>query len=113
MDYIDLQPRKPQHIALSFSGGGFRAASFGLGCLAYLDSVTIDDKKITDLVHFISSASGGTITNLVYSVSRRKSIPFHTFYVTMHEKMLKGTLVIDRAFELLKDDTIWVKYGTK
>src|ERR1700743_3675644 len=35
-----------EHIALAFSGGGFRAASFSLGVLAYLDRVKFDDHTL-------------------------------------------------------------------
>ncbi|PIH03429.1 hypothetical protein CS542_02440 [Pedobacter sp. IW39] len=34
---FSAKPRKPEHIALSFSGRWFRAASYSLGCLSYGD----------------------------------------------------------------------------
>lgn len=107
MEYIDLEPRIPQNIGLSFSGGGFRAASYTLGCLCYLESIKMNEKKLLDLVNFISSASGGTITSLIYTVSQRKGIPFQNFYVAMQDNMLKGSLVLNRVFEILEDEGIW------
>ncbi|MGY0038463.1 hypothetical protein [Pedobacter sp. NJ-S-72] len=113
MEYSVLQPRKPGHIALSFSGGGFRAASYSLGCLSYMETVYIDGKKLTDLVHFISSASGGTITNLAYTASQRKGQPFQEFYANMNKHILHGTKLIDRVFKILNAESHWKKRPDK
>lgn len=107
MQYSDLQPKKPQHIALSFSGGGFLAASYTLGCISYMESVTIGGKKLTSLVKFISSASGGSITNLAYTESQRKGQPFEEFYRYLYGTALHGTLIVDHAFEIMKTDQYW------
>lgn len=54
-------------IALSFSGGGFRAAMFHLGTLQYLYRLQYDDgSRFLDNVNTISTVSGGTITGLWY-----------------------------------------------
>lgn len=113
MEYSVLQPRKPEHIALSFSGGGFRAASYSLGCLSYMETVYIDGEKLTSLVHFISSASGGTITNLAYTASQRKGQPFHEFYASMNKQILHGTKLIDRVFKILNAESHWKKRPDK
>ncbi len=72
-NYQSVKPKKPVNIALSFSGGGFRAASFSLGCLSYLEQLEFDNVPFIGLVKFGSSASGGTITLLSYSVAKRKA----------------------------------------
>lgn len=107
MEYIDLKPKEFENIALSFSGGGFRAASYSLGCLSYLDSVRVEDRKMTDIINFISSASGGTITNLSYTASKRNAQTFLDFYLYMKDEVLKGTKLFDRAFEILQSDEVW------
>ncbi|MCF0069780.1 patatin-like phospholipase family protein [Dyadobacter sp. CY261] len=109
MDYQTLEPRFPQHIALSFSGGGFRAASFALGCLSYMNKLTMSgDQPFIDLVHFISSASGGSFTNLFYAYSRsQQSWNFETFYRKMKEGILEGDRVTERALEILKSSEAW------
>jgi len=109
MEYSVLLPRKPEHIALSFSGGGFRAASYSLGCLSYMETVYIDGKKLTSLVHFISSASGGTITNLAYTTSQRKGQTFKEFYTDINKHILHGTKLIDRVFRIMENDREWKK----
>jgi hypothetical protein len=108
MEYVDIKPRPLENIALSFSGGGFRAASYTLGCLSYMEAVEIGDRKLTSLVNFISSASGGTITNLTYTTSQRKGISFADFYKQMTEQTLQGRLLVDRVFNILQDQTCWV-----
>lgn len=54
-------------IAISLSGGGFRAAMFHLGTLHYLNQLKYDDgRSFLDDVNTISTISGGTITGLWY-----------------------------------------------
>ena len=54
-------------IALSFSGGGFRAAMFHLGTLHYLHHLQYEDgSRFLDDVNTISTISGGSITGLWY-----------------------------------------------
>lgn len=56
------------HIALAFSGGGFRASSFGLGVLSYLPQLQQENQtSLLENVTFISAASGGTIANAMYA----------------------------------------------
>jgi hypothetical protein len=107
MEYINVTPKKPGNIALSFSGGGFRAASYTLGCLSYMETVMLGDKKLTELVNFISSASGGTITNLAYTSSQRKGESFDAFYKRYNEKTLQGCELINRVFEIMNERRTW------
>lgn len=53
-------------IALTFSGGGYRAATFHLGVLSYLHSFKLDEGSLLDHIHAMSTISGGTITGLRY-----------------------------------------------
>lgn len=54
-------------VAISLSGGGFRAAMFHLGTLHYLNQLKYDDgRSFLDDVNTISTISGGTITGLCY-----------------------------------------------
>ena len=53
------------HIALSLSGGGYRAATFHLGVLSYLSHLqTEDGQTLLDHVKTLSTVSGGTLTGL-------------------------------------------------
>jgi predicted acylesterase/phospholipase RssA len=68
-------------IALAFSGGGFRAAAFCLGGLKYLNRVKLGDELLIDKVKFISSTSGGSMTNIWYTLSKAENKNFQEFYV--------------------------------
>ena len=54
-------------IALTFSGGGYRAAAFHLGTLSYLHTVKMEgEDTLLGHVAVLSTISGGTITGLRY-----------------------------------------------
>lgn len=59
-----------EEVALSLSGGGFRAAMFHLGTLSYLNRLILADGRcFLDIVNTISTISGGTITGLWYMMN--------------------------------------------
>lgn len=56
-----------EEVAISLSGGGFRAAMFHLGTLSYLNHLKLPDgRPFLHIVNTISTISGGTITGLWY-----------------------------------------------
>lgn len=56
-----------EEVALSLSGGGFRAAMFHLGTLSYLNHLRLpDNRPFLEIVNTLSTISGGTITGLWY-----------------------------------------------
>ena len=63
-------------LALTFSGGGYRAATFHLGTLSYLHTVKTYDSNLLQHVVALSTISGGTLTGLRYmlALSRGESI---------------------------------------
>ncbi len=58
-------------IALSMSGGGFRAAAYGLGTLNTLYLL-----GILDNVHMLSTISGGTFAGAYYALRRKQGASF-------------------------------------
>lgn len=55
------------NIALTLSGGGYRAASFHLGVISYLHHVNTDEYgSLLEQTKIISTVSGGTITGMRY-----------------------------------------------
>jgi predicted acylesterase/phospholipase RssA len=107
-----------QSIALCFSGGGFRAAAFSLGVLSYLNKVKITDVEgetsLLSHVNFIASASGGTITNLLYSSYLFKyndeSEAYRRCYTKLYNDM-KGEALLEKATGLLANPDMWNEPG--
>src|SRR5438874_5526160 len=87
------EPLRLDRIALSLSGGGYRAAAFHLGVLTFLDRV-----GLLQNVRAISTASGGSITAAFYvqSLARRES--FDSFAKRCYE-FLRDVDVIDAALQ--------------
>lgn len=89
------------NIGIAFSGGGFRAASFALGTLSYLNHLGLDRQ-----ISFSSSASGGTITNLLYTAYRHEGRNFDDFYRKL-ESSLSGSVLLEKALDNLNNATLW------
>ena len=83
------------NIALAFSGGGFRAASFTLGTLSLLEKV-----ELLDSVKAISSVSGGSITAIKYAQSQIDSLSFDEFFSQYYSFLEKDDLA-DQALKNL------------
>ena len=64
-------------LALSFSGGGTRAAAFSFGVLEELDrtrSSAVGTKTLLDRVDFVSGVSGGSVTAAYFGLKRRAAL---------------------------------------
>ena len=62
---------KQLNIGMSFSGGGYRAATFDLGALSFLNSIRLDDgRTLLDCVSVLASVSGGTIPAMKYMLAQ-------------------------------------------
>jgi predicted acylesterase/phospholipase RssA len=78
---IDKIPERPlEKIALSCSGGGYRAASFHLGAMSYLNHLIFKNKPLLENVKLISTVSGGTITGVVYALKKQQGWSFEQIY---------------------------------
>lgn len=88
---VPAQPLKK--IALSCSGGGYRAASFHLGAMSYLNRLQYGDKPLLENVKMISTVSGGTITGAVYALQKQEGKSFEEIYDFMLGNLSKLDLV--------------------
>ncbi|MBB3055054.1 patatin-like phospholipase family protein [Mucilaginibacter gotjawali] len=102
-----------ENIALAFSGGGFRAASFGMGVISYLykvkfngDDDPLKGNVLLNQVTYMSSASGGTIPTTLYSLYNAQGKSFKDFYVKLFE-CLSGDFLLQNALEILSDQKRW------
>lgn len=80
-------------LAVSMSGGGYRAATFHLGTLRFLERVDL----LRDVVG-MSTVSGGTICGMAWVTSALDGKPFTEFY-TEFSSYLRQTNVIEQALE--------------
>ncbi|MCU0340675.1 MAG: patatin-like phospholipase family protein [Spirosomaceae bacterium] len=104
---LDAYPKTPfDEIALAISGGGFRAATYGLGTLMYLRRLKFDGKSLLERTQFMSSASGGSIAVVFYLLSLHKNEDFDTFKARLLGFM-KGERLLHDAERILADDTQW------
>ncbi len=75
-------------IALGLSGGGFRAAAYGLGTLNALHLL-----GLLDNVHQLSTVSGGTFAGAFYALRRKQGQNFETIYTDFRAKLAGDTLL--------------------
>jgi NTE family protein len=63
-------------VALSFSGGGTRAAAFSFGALTALDETPIPNRSTSmlDRVDFVTGVSGGSVLAAYYGLKKRKAL---------------------------------------
>jgi hypothetical protein len=100
-------------IAVSLSGGGFRASAYALGCLAYLQRRSYEGTPLLERVKFMTSASGGTLTSLLFSAYNRRGIPFKEVYDRLRTEILPEDNLLRSAADLISDDKEWEKSSPK
>lgn len=84
-------------IALSLSGGGYRAAAFHLGTFK-----TLNHLGLLDRVRVLSTVSGGTIVGAAWASSLAGNVPFDEFYQKFRS-FLRETNVIEKSLANLSD----------
>lgn len=100
-------PAKPfGKIALSCSGGGYRAASFHLGSMSYLNHSKYDDESLLEHVKLLSTVSGGSITGVVYALMKQQGKSFDEIYQFLLEKLMTIDL-LQTGIEKLNPNAIW------
>ena len=90
-------------IGMGFSGGGYRAATFDLGSLSFLDYIKLDDgRSLLDCVVVLTSVSGGTITALKYMLGKARGQDVSEIVKDLYEFLSKEDLV-EKALQQLSD----------
>lgn len=93
-------------VALSLSGGGYRAAMFHLGILHYLHNLRYEDgHSFLEDVHTISTISGGTLTGLWYMIHYCKNHDINAAIKELFEKMVTISIA-DRAVANILQDSV-------
>lgn len=108
----DCTDTKKIEIALTLSGGGYRAAIFHIGVLSYLYHLKLDDgSRLLDHITVMSTVSGGTITGMLYLLFSLKegSVPQHlaNLYKKITENNL-ATLLLENVAKRKNDSKLSV-----
>jgi hypothetical protein len=106
MDGTGILANPLEKIALSCSGGGYRAASFHLGTMSYLHRISYKNTPLLENVKMLSTVSGGTITGIVYTLHRQKGKTFEEIYHFLLEK-LRTLDLLKLGIEKLNPDAVW------
>ncbi len=100
-------PKFPfDNIAISMSGGGFRATAFHLGLITYLSSVEWKGISLLERTRILSTVSAGTFTGVKYISSLKKGGNIVDCYKSLHKFMADCDLVSE-ALQYLSDDKYW------
>lgn len=105
-------PAEPlRQIGLAISGGGFRAAGFGLGCLSYLNRCVLTDASgqshsLLERVSFMSTTSGGSLVSLLYTRNLYQRKPFADTYRELRN-LMDGEQLLSDALRILNDPDAW------
>ena len=94
------------NIGLSLSGGGYRAATFHLGTLSFLNSISVSDgKTLLDCVSVMSTVSGGSITGLRYMLALAKKEDINAMVEDLFNFLYNENLVDDAFSNIEKGQT--------
>lgn len=101
-----------KRIALCCSGGGYRAASFHLGAMAYLHRLRFEGRPLLENVKSLSTVSGGTITGVVYALKCRQGHTFPEIYSFLVDKLSSVDLVRE-GLSKLNVNSEWENQGKR
>lgn len=89
----DCTQNKDLQIALTLSGGGYRASVFHIGVLSYLYHLKMDDgSRMIDHVTVMSTVSGGTITGVNYLLALNKGGALNEHLAELFERIKTNNL---------------------
>lgn len=103
----DRLPKAPfSNIAISLSGGGFRATAFHLGMLTYLSTKELYGVSLLNRTRILSTASAGTFTGVKYVSTLKKGGTIKDCYKSLYTFMSDCDLVSE-ALRYLSYDENW------
>lgn len=106
----DRLPKAPfANVAISLSGGGFRATSFHLGLLSYLSTKEWLGTTLLERTRILSTISAGSFTGIKYITTIKKGGTIQDCYASLYNFMSRYDLVSE-SLQFLSDDVNW-KYG--
>jgi predicted acylesterase/phospholipase RssA len=100
-------------IAVTLSGGGFRASAFSLGCLSYLHRLKYENVSLVERIKFVAATSTGAMTGMAFAAHSRMGQPFSKTYNHLRHNVLVGDRIMKEAARIIKDDKEWKNTPTK
>lgn len=98
-------PKTNLEIAISLSGGGFRAAMFHLGTLDYLQHIHFKDgTSVLDNINAISTISGGSLTGLWYMQHYCKGTDLQKAFADLYQLLENSDIPTIALSHLLKSE---------
>lgn len=98
------------NIAISLSGGGYRATAFHLGTLTYLSTKKWLNVSLLERTRILSTVSAGTFLGVKYVTTIKKGGTINDCYHKLYEFMSSCDLITE-ALKYLSNDDNW--YGGK
>lgn len=103
----DKLPKSPfKNIAISLSGGGFRATAFHLGLISYLSSRKYEGVSLLERTRILSTVSAGTFTGVKYATTLKKGGTIKDCYKSLYTFMTECDLVSE-SLQFLSDNKNW------
>jgi len=90
VDPAKLHEQPFDELALTLSGGGYRAAAFHLGVMDMLQRL-----GLLESVRVLSTVSGGTFTGMKYALSLVEGVPFAKFYTDFRDFLVNNNVIGD------------------
>jgi predicted acylesterase/phospholipase RssA len=90
VDPARLHEQPFDELAVTLSGGGYRAAAFHLGVLDMLSRL-----GLLQSVRVLSTVSGGTFTGMKYALSVVEGVAFEEFYTGFRDFLVKTNVIGD------------------
>ena len=104
----NILPATPfSNIAISLSGGGYRATAFHLGTLSYLSTIKWFDVSLLERTRILSTVSAGTFLGVKYVTTLKKGGNIKNCYTSLYDFMSNCDLVTE-ALEYLANDNHWL-----
>jgi len=101
-------PKAPfSNIAVSLSGGGYRATAFHLGAMSYLSTKSFQGQTLLERTRILSTVSAGSFIGVKYATILKKGGTIKDCYQFLYRFMTECDLV-SKALQLLSDDKYWV-----
>ncbi len=98
-------------LTLCLSGGGYRAAAFHLGSMAYLDHARYGGSSLLQQVKVLSSVAGGSLTGAMYTTTLWKKQPFSQCFNRLYS-LMKNTDLVDEGLRRLGHEE-WPAFKTR